>query len=78
MKETLLKGLKVGLFLLETEKAWLNCFSDVSAFEKSNIYEGIYINFFSTLSLHTLSFLPTCDFFFHDIEQALTDIVIIA
>lgn len=38
MKETWIKDLKVGLFLLETEKAWLNCFSDINAFKKNNIY----------------------------------------
>lgn len=68
----------MGLFLLETQKARLNCFSDINTFKKHNIYKGICINFFSTLSRHTLSFLPTCGFFFQYIYQALTYIVIIA
>lgn len=33
---------------------------------------------FSVLSLYTSSFLLTCEFFFLYIEQALTDIVVIA
>lgn len=78
MKETLIKGWKVGRFLLENEKAWLNWFSDTHAFKKNNIYSKKCIRLSSTLSLHTLSFLPTCGFFFHYIEQALTDMAIIA
>lgn len=38
MKASLIKSLEVGFFLLETEEAWLNWFSDSKAFNKSNIY----------------------------------------